>query len=430
MLTYEPGRLGVLDLETGASRPLVAVTASFEPPRGGPIPHADITRDVNGDGRDDLVVPGADGFRVFVQEGDGAFADPVTVGLPADLAGIYGADGYRYDPWSESRIHAVDLDGDSRPDLTFWNGDRFEVHRQDARGRFSSDPEVVASDVQFDSDDPSWLATGDMRGRVLDALADVDGDGIADLVIRSLQERRVGARDSAVEVHFGIRRPSGGIGFGTSPDAVIRTEGIQLGVERHDIDGDGQLDTLVTDHRGAARPGDPASEIRRLHGRRDPLASRVLPPGRPPLSRCAGRHAPHQPAVPRRAPRTGMGAPGPGAAGGTHERRLTEATHRRAFNTPVLVGDVTGDGRADLLIGRDRGEPPGPRRHADDSLHVFAGEPGPDLFSREPRELVLPLPEDGEHIWLADLDRDGRQGIVMHHVSTTEPHRVTVLLAR
>ena len=81
-------------------------------------------------------------------------------------------------------------------------------------------------------------------------------------------------------------------------------------------------------------------------------------------------------------------------------------------------------------MGRDRGEPPGPRRHADDSLHVFAGEAGPNLFSREPLEVAVPLPEDGEYVWLADLDRDGRQDVVMHHPSTAEPQRVTVLLAR
>lgn len=430
LIAYESGRLGVLDLETGASRALVAVTSSFEPPRGGPIPHADITRDVNGDGRDDLVVPSADGFRVFVQTSDGAFGDAVTVGPPAGLAGIYGADGYRYDPWSESRIHVIDYDGDGRPDLASWNGDHFEVHRQDARGRFSSDPEVVASDVQLDSDDPSWLATGDMRGRVLDALTDVDGDGIADLVIRSLQGRRVGARDSAVEVHFGIRRPGGGIEFGTAPDTVIRTEGIQLGVERHDIDRDGQLDTLVTTIGAPLVRGNLLRRFAGFMGGEIPLQLQFF--------RLEDGRYPDAPAATRRVNLQYPGAHrGPGwvpldmaLRGGTHERRLTETTHARAFNTPVLVGDVTGDGRADLLIGRDRGEPPGPRRHADDSLHLFVGEPGPDLFSREPQELVLPLPEDGEYVWLADLDRDGRQGIVMHHPSPTEPHRVTVLMAR
>ncbi len=430
LITYEPGRLGVLDLETGASRPLVAVTSNFEPPRGGPIPHADITRDVNGDGRDDLVVPGADGFRVFVQTSDGAFRDAVTVGPPAALAGIYGADGYRYDPWSESRIHVIDYDGDGRPDLTSWNGDHFEVRRQDARGCFSSDPEVVASEVQFDADDRSWLATGDMQGRVLDALTDVNGDGIADLVIRSLQGRRVADKDSVVEVHFGIRRPGRGIEFGTAPDTVIRTEGIQLGVERHDIDRDRQLDTLVTTIGAPLVRGTLFRRFAGFMGGEIPLQLEFF--------RMDDGRYPDAPAATRRIHLQYPGAHrGPGwvpldmaLRGGTHERRLTEATHRRAFNTPVLVGDVTGDGRADLLIGRDRGEPPGPRRHADDSLHIFVGESAPDLFSREPHELAIPLPEDGEYVWLADLDRDGRQDVVMHHVSTTEPHRVTVLMAR
>ena len=396
LIAYEPGRLGVLDLETGESRALVAVTSSFEPPRGGPIPHADITRDVNGDGRDDLVVPGADGFRVFVQTSDGAFRDAVTVGPPAALAGIYGADGYRYDPWSESRIHVIDHDGDGRPDLASWNGDHFEVHRQDARGRFSSEPEIVASDVHFDSDDPSWLATGDMRGRVLDALTDVDGDGIADLVIRSLQGRRAGDRESTVEVHLGTRRAGGSIGFGTAPDTVIRTAGIQLGVERHDLDRDGQRDTLVTTIGAPLVRGTLLRRFAGFMGGEIPLHLQFF--------RLEDGRYPDAPAATRRIHLQYPGAHrGPGWApldmalrGGTHERRLTETTHPRAFNTPVLVGDVTGDGRADLLIGRDRGEPPGPRRHADDALHVFAGEPGPDLFSREPQELVLPLPEDGE----------------------------------
>ncbi len=430
LITYEPGRLSVLDLETGASRPLVAVTSNFEPPRGGPIPHADITRDVNRDGRDDLVVPGDDGFRVFVQTSGGEFRDAVTVGPPAGMANIYGADGYRYDPWSESRIHVTDYDGDGRPDLTSWNGDHFEVHRQDARGRFSSDPEIVASDVHFDSDDPSWLATGEMQGRVLDALTEVNGDGIADLVIRSLQGRRVGANDSAVEVHFGIRRPGRGIAFGTAPDTVIRTEGIQLGVERHDIDRDGQLDTLVTTIAPPLLRGTLFRRFAGFMGGEIPLQLEFF--------RMVDGRYPDAPAVTRRIHLQYPGAHrGPGwvpldmaLRGAIHERRLTETAHPRAFNTPVLVGDVTGDGRADLLIGRDRGEPPGPRRHADDSLHVFVGEPAPDLFSRVPHELDIPLPEDGEYVWLADLDRDGRQDVVMHHPSPTEPHRVTVLMAR
>ena len=64
---------------------------------------------------------------------DGAFADPLKIGPPSGMSGIYGAGGYRYDPWSESRVHETDYNQDGRSDLVFWNEDHFEVHAQDVR---------------------------------------------------------------------------------------------------------------------------------------------------------------------------------------------------------------------------------------------------------------------------------------------------------
>ena len=63
LITYEPGHLNWFDPETATERALVRVTSNFDPPHRGEISHVDITRDVNGDGRDDLVVPQVDGFR-------------------------------------------------------------------------------------------------------------------------------------------------------------------------------------------------------------------------------------------------------------------------------------------------------------------------------------------------------------------------------
>ena len=39
------------------------------------------------------------------------------------------------------------------------------------------------------------------------------------------------------------------------------------------------------------------------------------------------------------------------------------------------------------------------------------------------------MPSD-EYTWLVDLNKDGKQDILMHHPSTTEPHRVSMLIAR
>ncbi len=37
---------------------------------------------------------------------------------------------------------------------------------------------------------------------------------------------------------------------------------------------------------------------------------------------------------------------------------------------------------------------------------------------------------DEEYTWLVDLNKDGVHDVLVHHPSTTEPHQVTMLIAR
>ena len=93
---------------------------------------------------------------------------------------------------------------------------------------------------------------------------------------------------------------------------------------------------------------------------------------------------------------------------------------------------MTGDGHSDLLI-----------ESTPWALRAFPGVPGPELFARHSEAVRVEVPNDEEYTWLADLNRDGKQDIVMHHPFTlrdphggrmrppwTEPHRVTLLIAR
>ena len=244
LVTYERGRLNWFDPESATERALVAVTSNFSPPRRGEIPHVDLTRDVNADDRDDLVVPDFDGFWVFIQMEGGAFADPVKIGPSTEMGRILGADGYRYDPWSQSRVHEVDYNQDGRSDLVFWSEDHFEVHHQDERGLFAPVAETFTTDVAFDSDELSSLASGDMTGKVLHSFTDLNGDGVADLVVFNLEGRRIASKRSIYEMHFGAPTPDGHTKFAREIDTAIQSDGIQLAMDRHDFDRDGQVDMM------------------------------------------------------------------------------------------------------------------------------------------------------------------------------------------
>ena len=383
LITYEQGRLSALDPDSSTERELAAVISSFKPPRTDEIPHVDITRDVNGDGRDDLVVPGADGFLVFIQSEDGSFADPVEVGPPAVLDRIYGADGYRYDPWSQARIHKFDYNGDDRVDLVFWNQDRFEAHLQDERGMFTAEPVTFETGAAFDSDDLSYLSTGDMTGRVLHLFSDLNGDGVADLVVFSLDGDSISDKRSAYEVHFGTRTfdddtsddrtPDGGTSddrthFSADIDVLIQSEGhIQLDMKRGDFDGDGESDLVVTTIETKHLESSLFKRIKGFMGDDTWLNLEFY--------RVNEGRIPNQPTTTRRIQLDG--APShrePGwvpldvvLQGGKHVLRKDREQYRRAFNKNLFIGDVTGNGRSDLLIEWTHRE-----------LHVFrrCGWPG------------------------------------------------------
>ena len=433
LITYENGHLNWFDPDSATEHPLVAVTSNFKPPRENEIPHVDVTQDVNADDRDDLVVPDVDGFWVFIQMRDGVFAEKVKIGPPTEMERILGADGYRYNPWSQSRVYEIDYDRDGRTDLVFWDGDHFKVHLQDEIGLFAPKAKNFMTDVAFDSDRLSLLTTGDMTGKVLHALADLNGDDIADLVVFKLSGRDVSKKHSSYEVHFGAPTPDGGIAFSGDLDITFQSdENVQLRMDRHDFNRDGQMGLMITTINLEFLKGSVWKSIKGFMGDDIWLGLEFY--------RIEEDRYPDTPNTTRGIALDGVPSHRePGwvpldivLRGATHERRKTQKSYPRAFNATLLIGDVTGDGRSDLLIADH------PR-----IMVVFSGVPGPEIFARDPQEVKVAVPNDEEYTWLVDLNKDGVQDILMHHPFTlrdahgapklapgTEPHRVTMLIAQ
>lgn len=429
LITYESGRLSWFDPDSSTERALVEVAMRFSETDDGGIPHVDITRDLNGDDLDDLVIPSVDGFWVSIQSIDGSFTEPVKLGPPEPfLDEVTLDDKRRYRdvgltaltiPWYLSRVHQMDYDRDGRGDLVFWNEDHFEVHRQDSRGLFSPAPESFTADVSFDSDGTYSLAFGSgdenpfallfgfrksTRRTVLHSFRDMNGDDVADLLTLTLTGRSILKQRRKMEVHFGAPTPNS-ISFARDAGTATRSRGKAGALqpwgyssqELQDLDGDGRVEVMFRDI-----PVGLSAMFRALVGNSVPINLELFhgeDGGKDGIST-------NKPATTRKirrfAPFAGLG---------------------NVFLPAVLVGDVNGDGRSDLLVG-----------HSPKKLHVFLGVPGPDLLARQPRKVPVAMPSDERHTWLSDLNRDGKQDLLTLRGPTdyapTEPRRLTLLIAR
>ncbi len=425
LIVYENSHLSWYDPESATQRLLVEVATHYNATDDSRIPRLDITRDVNLDGLDDLLVPDIDGFWISIQMSDGSFTDAVKLGPPEpyldeaglDDSGLNDSLSYREVaitaftlPLYMNRVHEMDHNQDGRNDLAFWNEDHFDVYYQNERGLFDPVARTVTTDVPFDSDGAysrmfdfseegalSLLFGFNQNSKrtVLHSLRDINGDGVADLVTLTLAGRSPLRRRSLYQVHFGTPTPDG-IQFARNAGTAISPRG-KAGAGQpwgyasrwfEDLDGDGQVDIAlreVTIGLGgmiralAANSIGIDLEFYRMNGGIYPDAPNHTLKIRTDMD-VFGKRNPYLPAV--------------------------------------MLGDVNGDGRADLLTGRR------------EELHVSLGVPGPELFARRPHKVMVAMPGDGEYAWLADLNKDVKQDILIHHRSSTEPHRVTTLIAR
>ena len=421
LITYEQGRLNWFDPESAVERALVEVTTNYKATGEGGIPYVDISRDVNRDNLDDLIVPDIDGFWIATQLRDGSFTNPIKLGPPdpfLDEIALDDTHSYRevgITPltalWYLSRVHQMDYDQDGRSDLVFWNADHFDVYRQDTRGMFSAVAETFTVDIPFDTDGAYSIAfefSGEnmfslifgfrenTKRKVLHTFQDLNGDRVADLVIHSLEGRSLGKQRSLYEVHFGTPTPDGTV-FARDVSMAIRPRGTAGGLQPwgyssqwiQDFDGDGEVDILFRNVKtglvgmSRAMVGNSISidlEFYRMEDSTYPDKPTTTRKIRPDLD-------------------------------------LFDA--HGVFFPAVLLGDVNGDGRSDLLVGKNWEE-----------LHVFLGVPGPELLARTPQKVAVAMPNDERNARLVDLNKDNKQDILIYHPSATDLHRVTLLVTR
>ena len=419
LLAYERGRLNWFDPGSQTERLLVALEMDYRAGEDRGVPAIDVTPDLNGDGRDDVLMPAADGFWTSLQRDDGTFAEPMKLGPPEPYLAVvalgesrsYGETGINATtfPWYLSRVHRADYDRDGRDDLVFWNKAHFDVYFQNEQGHFDPVAKPFATDAPFDVDgtyplmfeyndeNPLRLILGlrkKTRLAMLHGLRDMNGDGIADLIALLLEGRSLGNHRGTYRVHFGSATP-GGTTFAREAGAVIRPGGRAGALQAsgysslwmRDFDGDGEIDVLFRDVATGF-----IGMARAMAGKSVALDVEFY--------RMADGVFPRRPTAKHRI------------------RPRLYPLGKGVFFPPVLLGDLHSDGRIDLVVGKGREE-----------LHLYAGVDAPGAFARKPQTVQVALPDDERDTRLVDLNNDGRQDILIYNRTAT-PHRLTTLITR
>ena len=193
----------------------------------------DFLRDIDGDGRQDLVLPQLGSFAIFLQEADGSWAAPFSiqyktrveleVGSPEELGSDFGQSVQV--PWFELR----DVDGDGLQDLVSETEDAVRFHL--GNPKISPLPSwtldlaalraELPADEGLDYDNLLGIAARGVGWR----LADLDGQVPHELILR------VGSK-------FRVYRSGSRQGASGAPDQLLKSSGNVLYYVLRDVVGD------------------------------------------------------------------------------------------------------------------------------------------------------------------------------------------------
>jgi hypothetical protein len=230
---------------------LIHVRTFFRAPSLRQLPLWQWKMDLSGDGLDDIIVPLPDGYRIYFQTAPGVFGKTATLesDLPATTPKTIAVSNYAANPevsasqfvsYSElPRLEIVDINGDGLSDLVLIRKEQVTYYLQKERGVFSS---TRPNRVTYEIPSLRGEAKKDNINLALVKFVDINGDKLADLVVTKI-EGQLGLFESiktSIYIHLGNGKGN------FIPGQIIQIDGVSIDPEFIDMNGDGKLDVVTS----------------------------------------------------------------------------------------------------------------------------------------------------------------------------------------
>lgn len=327
-----------------------------------------------GSGLSDFLIPDFAHYHLYRQQADGQFRH---YALPVP-ARIQTWNNNRAD-YSGRRFYPVDVNLDGLTDLVFVVNGQFQVFLQQADQSFATTPWIPQWPLTLSTEqeaDQRSDAGRSYSGQIITTVEDVidlDGDGLADLVLRVEQIADALDRRVRFKVFFG--RAAEGLTYPVVADTEIALDSVPTEVVISDFNGDGRQDFYI-----------PSTKIGVGTIVRVLLRGSALLDVDFYLLSEQRRY--------------------PSKADVRQQARIDVSISNLRFDMPLFVlADVTGNGQKSLIMGEGGNE-----------LRFFAPDSS-RLFSRNSDRVPLALPRDASRVRVFDLNGNGKQDLVLPYDS-------------
>lgn len=323
-----------------------------------------------GSGLSDFMIADFQHTHLYRQQEDGSFKH-YPLAIPAFVQSWRASPDY-----SPRKPYLADINMDGKTDILFvWRG-KFQAFIQQPDGSFATEPAAMSWPVALSTEqeaDQRNDAGRSYSGQNIDTLrdiTDIDGDGIADLVINREQLADALERNNSFRIHFG-RKTGQGLSFSAEPDTRITTDTSPIDVVIDDFNGDGRKDFYIpSTHFGV---GTLVRVLLRGSANLD-IDFYLLNEQRQYSAKADFRQ----------------------------QATIEVSIGNFRYDMPLFqVANLSGDGFKSLLVGDGR-----------EQLRVYQHD-NTRLFSRRSEKLKVDLPRDASKVRVLDITGNGKDDLVL-----------------
>lgn len=352
---------------------------------------AGFARDLNDDGRFDLLVQDFDGLKLYFQRADGGFSTPTLIPVEPEmrLTGSFSNDNIsdtafsapvtRTPSFNIFPSYIADSTGDGQSDLAFLIGRSLHIFAQTGPETYATQPVIV--DFRFDVRGNRWrdeilsqeqnVDQSNFSETTIYRILDINGDGALDVVTVSNQASGLLDRDQIFHAYFGTMS-DGRVNYPSVPDQTFDFGGIG-GVGFRDVNDDGRKDFVLTSTQISI-----GKIISFLINRKVTTRTQIY------IDDGSGQFEESR----------------------DFRRNRTfrlDLSRGQTINPPFDYADFNGDGAIDLMEANSKGR-----------MKILAGGGG-ENFQREMAEIREVFPNDGSLVVAEDINNDGKADIIVRY---------------